>query len=248
MLPKLIRLSLNSMKSNFFTAAVFSALISFLSFPPKVLADINIYMEEKGNSVVFSYSGFLSKSNLEAVSTKTFPSTPRGTVYAAGSKIEFSPRRGGPVNGMDYYYGSMTGGPLSIGTGSYHYPTSATGNVFSVETDATGNVFTVENSRIGIPSWYADGTPISGSMTFSGATFIRMGLDAFNGPYTWTLSNGQLVTLTAGPSPASVMKELEAEIEKVKKELKRAKRSGQQSKIKKLKRSRKKLKSELNAL
>lgn len=215
---------------------IVGALALLSIFSQKSRADIAIVAQEGANGVVFSYTGSLRESELG----NSFPSTLIGEVRPQSPEVQFAPNGGGSNNGVDVYYNAMSSRPADFGSGFSSYPTTFTGDYFGVD-----------YSNVMLPDVYNDNAPISGTMTFTGATFSSMGMTPSNGiPYVWRLTNGETVSLLIENTSLNIQEKaaLEKKIKKLKAQLKNAKRRKKKGKAKKLKKKLKALKAQLNAL
>lgn len=215
---------------------IVGALALLSIFGQKSRADIAIVAQEGANGVVFSYTGSLRESELG----DSYSTTPGGVVHPNYPEVQFAPNGGASINGADVYYNAMSSRPTNFGNGSSSFPTTFTGDYFGVD-----------YFYVTLPDVYNDNAPISGTMTFTGATFSSMGLTPSNGiPYVWRLTNGETVSLVIDNTSQSVEEKtaLEKKIKKLKAQLKNAKRRKKKGKAKKLKKKLKALKAQLNAL
>lgn len=138
-------------------------------------ANITINAVETGSDVVFSFTGSIDTTSLGTVtpSTGTFTDIDYQTIYNMQT-------------GYDYYY-AISSAPVGFAP----TPTTASARTGdSVGVDYYGFVF--------LPASYASNTPISSTMTFANKSFSTLGLTVGN--YVWTLTGGQTVTLTVGPT------------------------------------------------
>ena len=218
---------------------IFFCALALCSIPfQKALADVTIVAQEASGGVIFTYSGSL-RSNQLASGHTLIDYTPTGRVAPTFPQVEFAPNGGALPSGMTDYWFVVSSRPTNFGTGSTQNPTSFAGDYFGVD-----------YWDVSLPNGYIDGTPISGSMTFAGATFASMGLTPASLPYVWVLDNGETVSLliTGGSPDNAVKTALEKKIKKLKSKLKKAKRSGKKGKAKKFKKKIKTLKMKLSLL
>ena len=91
----------------------------------------------------------------------------------------------------DNYTGVFTALGSPFGTSGFRFAGFDTGD--AVGFDASSS------NRLILPVGYQSGDPISASAVFAGETFASLGILA--GAYTYDLTNGESVTLTATPIP-----------------------------------------------
>ena len=190
-----------------------------------------VWAEEIAGSVVFYHQGSIDVTAL----------SPPGTI-SADAFIE--PMNPSFVNGegveTTYYTGLIIMSPL-FGT--------------SGRTDATseaGDTFGFAGSGIVLPNGYMSGTAISGSMTFSPATFLSLEVDTT--PYSIEVAGSNTIRMFTRP-PVSVpvdnsaaKADLLKQIKKLQKKSKKLKKKGKKAKAKKLGKKVKKLKQQLLSL
>lgn len=188
--------------------------------------------QEFNADVVFQYSGSIDLTGLSAGT----PVNVRGSVYAVNSYVEFAPSASVP--GATFVSDTLSS-PPNIGTGSFKLTSSHSGSYFSVLING-----------IRLPADYTSGRPISGEMTFAASTFAQLGVNAAGGPYVWTLSNGQKVTLSflSKVDNSAKIKTLEKKVKKLKKQIQKAKKNQKAALLKKLKKQLKVANSQINKL
>lgn len=193
---------------------------------------------EVGNDVVFAYFGSINTGGFPSGSTYSLV---RGIVYPVNALVEFGPAAW--VNNTIVSYAVVATNPDVIGTGGT--PTIASFH--------TGSHFGIGLNNIELPVGYTSGSPISGTMTFTGKTLAGMGVNATSTPYAWTLTDGQKVTLTflskqAGPDNAKKIKALQKKAKALKKKIAKAKKNQQSALVKKLKKQLKRVNAQIRKL
>ena len=201
---------------------------------PQVSADtMYVWAEEIAGSVVFYHQGSIDVTAFSPSST-----------ISAGTSI--TPSNPTFVNGEDpsvmttYYTGVIAINPM-FGNGG--------------QTDATseaGDTFGFAGSGIVLPNGYMSGTAISGSMTFSPATFLSLEVDTT--PYSIEVAGSNTIRMFTRP-PVSVPVDNSAaeadllkQVSKLQKKIKKLKKKGKKAKAKKLGKKVKKLKQQLLSL
>ena len=149
--------------------------------PNSAHADITALPVQSGADVVITYSGSVDLTGMTFVGVESISGyvTPSAVQYfsssgAFGSLYSFVPAPGtafGP------------GGPVS--------PNSVSGHDFGVN---------FPSSLVYVPSGYVSGTPLAGSMTFTGATLASLGIYG-SGTYTSTATPFFRFIVTFGPPP-----------------------------------------------
>ena len=148
-------------------------------------ADITVLGQQIGSDVVFSYSGSVNLTGLTkdtlfgSANNVINPST---AVFAASSS---------PVGPMDkYLFTAIT--TIPFGLGGLKHATLRSGDDIGI---ASGGGVLV------VPVGYVSGAPLTGSITFAGATMATLG--AFdNGTYTSVITPNLslIITLVSGPT------------------------------------------------
>tara|TARA_R110002111_G_scaffold225474_2_gene287154 strand:+ start:419 stop:991 length:573 start_codon:yes stop_codon:yes gene_type:complete len=160
-----------------------AALFLLVALP--VFSAVTINVTESGSDVLMNHNGTLNITGLSlayedqpALSWNVYPQS--GALQAGSSVIR------------DLYSGLSSAGG-SFGSGSNIAATSSSGT----------HVY-VSASYISLPINFVSGSSISGSNTFSGASFSSLGITA--GTYVWTLPNDTIAvnfTASAVPEPST---------------------------------------------
>jgi hypothetical protein len=174
------------------TAATGLGLLFGFSDPAE--AQVVLTMTQTPTGVVMSGGGSLSLSALTFFDTI---SGPFPQVIPDGPAVVV-----GPGQPIDVYNASLAlvTGPTNFGPGGFGAipATSATGNEFGF------NFVPGDRFRVGVPTGYTAGAPLSGSNLWSGATFASLGVTP--GTYVWSWSSGgpggpSSITLAIVPEP-----------------------------------------------
>jgi hypothetical protein len=167
------------------------ALIGFCGPPVKAAVIINAL--EQGNNVVFTYAGRLDTTGFNA-----FGSVNYNSVIIPGSG-EFLSSPDATVSAM-----MLRGSPVSYNLVPYgrsdsnwSYPSSTLGDYFSLAYTGSGPMIYLPWSFVSNSG--GQGSDLSGSMTFTAATFSTLGLSP--GTYTTILPN-DTITMNIGAVPA----------------------------------------------
>lgn len=147
-------------------------------------AGVVITIQEVGGDVVVNGTGML---DLTGAGTAADVSR-IGVIQPIGSLLIIGP----PSAGAADEYTGLTG-PANFGSGTGRGPDSFSGDL--IEIDLGPNVFAV-------PDGYVSNAPLSGMMTFNGASFASLGID--QGSYVWTILSGDTITVNAVPEPSSI--------------------------------------------
>lgn len=152
---------------------------------------------ETGGNVVFSGEGTLDLTSLVYLQSG-------GNLSGINPSEEVLPVLTiGPFPGTvdEYGFGNIST-PPSFGTSGWAAASSGTGDSFGT----TVNVETPTDAVIWVPSGYVSGSPLSGSMTFTGETFAS--LELIPGIYTWAWGSGgnaDSMTLTIPESSSCLL-------------------------------------------
>lgn len=162
-------------------AALLWALLTLL--PNSAHADITARPVQSGADVVITYSGTVDLTGMTPAGVENFAEgrlDPTNVIYIATS-----------IALIGDLYGFAPTLMTPFGTGGLSIPNSVLGQAFGVHFD-TGFVY--------VPSGYISGDPLSGSMTFTGATLASLGLFE-SGTYTSTATPFFRFIVTFGPPP-----------------------------------------------
>lgn len=216
----------------------FFALAALL--PVSSRADIAIVIEEFADKVVVRYSGSLN--------TTSYASNPDfwgATLDPGAPQIMFADIPSSPAGS----FRTVTGDPVTTNASTFGTGIGSIPSVFS------GDYFVISNVLLAYPNGYVSGSPLSGSMTFSGATLESLGIDRNLDPaYFWGLSSGEKVTLelVAGAKKLQQIATKKAALlkamRKLNKNLSAAIRSGKMARVAKLKRSIAKITKQISEL
>ncbi len=160
-------------------AALLWAQFTFL--PNSAHADITALPVQSGADVVITYSGSVDLTGLTSLGGESIGASINPT------DVKFFSADG--ISGDLYSFGHVPGTPF--GTGGDSTPNSVSGQNFGVNF-ATNLVY--------VPTGYISGTPLSGSMTFTGATLASLGIYG-SGTYTSTATPFFQFIVTFGPPP-----------------------------------------------
>jgi hypothetical protein len=158
------------MKRTLFSAAALFA--SVVAFAPAAEATYTITLTEAGGNVVANASGTLNLTSLTAAGF----GNARGFVEASKSSILVGPSALTPFT---LYTNGVTG-PANFGSGAFLVANSGSGSIAGIDLSATPAVV--------VPSAYVSGSAISGTATWTGQTFLSLGVTS--GTYTWTWGAG----------------------------------------------------------
>ncbi len=213
-------------------ASVVRALfLSTLAWLPSLSrADVAIVAKQGVGQVKFEFSGSIDLTGLGTAN----PAFVRGLVYPVNSFVEFGPTTG-INNAADSYESVVIAAPNNLGTGQANFVTSRSGSYFSIGRNA-----------VELPLGYVSGTGITGTMTIAGS-FAKMGLDVAAGPYEWTLSNGEKVTLTFTDNSAQI-RALQTKVAKLKRQIRVAKQNDAAALAKRLSKQLRKINAQLKRL
>jgi hypothetical protein len=135
---------------------------------PASKAALIIDVSEAGGDVVITASGVLNFAPTSGGSSSTvsmvWPTSPYGSIILVGSTSAAN---------VDSYSGIS--GPSSFGAGPMVVATSGSGDTVGV----------IGNAAIYVPEGYSFGNPLSGTATFTGASFVSLGLTPGSYLYTW---------------------------------------------------------------
>ena len=149
---------------------------------------------ESGGNVVFDYTGTLNTSTLPVMGNVWGPSS---AVLEASSPMFYSTSPGT----FDIYRTSSSFAAFGPGY-SRHSSSSLSGDAFGF----SYGYFT-GGGEVFVPRFYASGTSLSGSATFTGESFSSLGMTT--GTYVNTLSNNDTITLNVGtaavPGPLPIL-------------------------------------------
>ena len=153
-----------------------------------------------GTDVRISWSGSLNTAGIDwAVASGT--SVPGGVNPAGSTMLGYL--SGGSTITLSQP-GMLSPGAIAFGTGSL-----TNSNLFS------GSPFGLDGAgRIGVPSGYALGSALEGSIRFSNQNLNTLGIDPNSSPAIWTLPSGDTITLRVSepppPPPPSPLKTITA--------------------------------------
>lgn len=149
-------------------------------------AAVTITARETGGNVVFTSAGSLNLSGLTR--------NPSGTTTLFGginTTVPYVVLGASPVTPVTVDLYQPTSIPAAFGTD----PNNKIANVGS------GPRWGVFSSRVYVPTTYASGDSLAGSLAFNGATFQSLGITP--GTYVWSWAN-DTVTLKVVPVPAAL--------------------------------------------
>ena len=149
--------------------------------PNSAHADITALPVQSGANVVITYSGSVDLNGLTYVGGESIS----GFINPTAVKFFSSDGTSGDL----YSFGLVPGTPF--GTGGDSTPNSISGQNFGVH---------FVSKLVYVPSGYVSGDPLSGSMTFTGATLASLGLFE-SGTYASTATPNFRFIVTFGPPP-----------------------------------------------
>jgi hypothetical protein len=169
--------------------AVAGAVALGLAAPREAEAALTFTFLEQGGNVIGSGSGSFNLAGLRLVQSETNTRVtsqirPLGAVLSIGSPD--------PVS-LDLYVGFTSTPVFGVGYGS---------GSFTNASAATGGPLIFAVGSFAVPGGYASGAPLSGSITFTGASFASLGMTP--GTYVWTWGSGETAdsfTLQVGRAP-----------------------------------------------
>ncbi|MDE2517523.1 MAG: hypothetical protein KGL12_15960 [Rhodospirillales bacterium] len=146
---------------------------------PHARAAVIETMMQVGSDVVVTASGTIDLAGFNNPGYEQYSSGANGIIPDLGSIIV-----GAPGTATTDLYGPFTG-PTSFGTGGFTQPSSGSGDRVGVRQDSPSTTFIV------VPQAYVSGAALSGSSTFSNATYASLGVDI--GTYVWSWGSGPTV-------------------------------------------------------
>lgn len=153
-------------------------------------ADINILGQQIGSDVVFSYSGSVNLTGL----------TPLGNGVLNNAIVPLiAVFRSAPSGVLMDRYDFTAIATIPFGSGGAQFTTLSSGDNFGL---SPGAGLLPGAGQLLVPAGYTSGAPLTGSLTFAGATLASLG--AFdNGTYTSVITPNFSVsiTLVSGPPP-----------------------------------------------
>lgn len=148
---------------------------------------INIY--ESGSDVVMTASGSLNINDLIFVNT--------GNSGGSGIGINTATFIMGPNGSFDSYSG-ITTTPTNFGSGFGAGASSTSGDIVGVIVNGEPPYF------LAVPEGYVSGTQLSSIQTFTGQTFISLGLTPGTYTYTWgSGANADAINVIIGVAPVT---------------------------------------------
>lgn len=197
--------------------------------------DLYIWAQETLAGVTFFYSG--------SVDTTGFPAPVSDKGGKGSGRID--PDSGAILFGSTYgrYDNVLPSSGRSFGSGTGQSANSRTGDNLWLSG--------VPSTDLGLPSGYVSGTPISGTLEFSGATFLSLGVNPT--PFSFnTTAGSNTIHLFLSPAEAAARAaqtaKLKRKIRKTKKMIRKAKKKAEVDTAKKLRKKLKKLRRKLRAL
>lgn len=160
-----------------------AALFLLITLPSFSAVTINV--TESGSDVLMTHNGNLNITGLTLSNPNLSPIT--WNVYPQSGALQ----AGSSVN-RDLYNGLVSSGG-SFGSGS-----------FTAATSSDGDHVYVSTGFISLPVSFISGSSLTGSNTFTGASFASLGIAA--GTYVWTLPNDTITvnfTASAVPEPST---------------------------------------------
>ena len=151
--------------------------LGIVTLPTAARASVLITLIESGGNVNVIGGGTINLTGL----TFSFNSSGSGSLVANEGVVFV-----GDFSDIVVYDGAT--GPTNFGSGGFSFPTSTTGSMFGIR----GN-----NSRIAVPLGYVN-TTLSGSATWTSASFVSLGLTP--GTYTWNWGSGATAESYSGRS------------------------------------------------
>jgi hypothetical protein len=222
--------------------AVIVAMGSLFSHESR--ADIAIVIEEFDDRIVVRYEGSLDTTSFTSNADSWV-----SEIDPANSKLYFSPIAPPAIGAFQ----TVTGDPVSGNAAPFGTGTNISNGVHA------GDFFVITNSILSYPGTYVSGSPLAGSLTYTGATLETLGINR-NLPqgYEWALTSGERVTLevltglkklAAAEQQKAILKAaLQSQMKAIKKQLAQAMKAGKSAKLNKLKKSLAKLSSQIDAL
>ena len=197
--------------------------------------EMYIWAEEVGGNVVFYHKGSFDLAGFPVPTTDT-----------SASSINPSSGRYFAIDSTSTIYAGVLPNPMTrtFGTGGATSASSFSGDILVISSTAT----------LGLPLGYVSKTPLSGSITFLGATFGSLGIVATPFSYNTVVGANTVHMFTdpadvaAAAAVAAARADLLRKIKRLKKKARKAKKKGQLAKANKLKRKIKKLKRRLRKL
>jgi hypothetical protein len=173
-------------------------LAATLALSGSAEAAVVITGQEVGGNVEFSYSGSLDLTGLTFSGTDNFgiPANPE-IVTGPPATFQFG------TGSFDSYLSSSI----------VNYPSLGVSSIVTVADTTSGGLLSPTylsgfTELLLVPAGYTSGASLSGSASFTGS-FLSLGIDTANGPYVWTLSNGETLTMqfgaTAVPEPLTLL-------------------------------------------
>jgi len=149
-------------------------------------ADINILGQQIGSDVVFSYSGSVNLTGLTSAGSSSIASN---AIVPLTATFAFAPSLGASMD--KYTFTAIAANPF--GSGGAQFTTLSSGDNFG---------FATLDNLLVVPAGYASGNPLTGSLTFAGATLASLGVFD-HGTYenVITPNFSVLITLVSGPPP-----------------------------------------------
>jgi PEP-CTERM motif len=160
--------------------------LSLLSITPKSAeASFLINVSESSGNVIAIGIGAINTSSLSFVSTGSL-----GSPGLAGSVAYMALS---PTTNPDFFIYSGVSGPANFGSSAFLQANSGTGDLVVISGDQ-GQIF--------LPFGYSSNTALSGSATWTGASFASLGITPGTYTYNWG-SGGTADSLTVQIGPAS---------------------------------------------
>ncbi len=154
--------------------AALASIAAMTFVPASTQAAVVITILQQGSDVVATGSGALNVSALQSCFCAAGSSGLTEVVGNTATAVI------GSISSNPYSASFLTGasGPANFGSGTYKGASSGSGDIFGVgNTNNIGDIF--------IPAGYSSGQALSGSSTWTGATFASLGLTPGVYDFTW---------------------------------------------------------------